>query len=83
MSIIYNVRKKMIKIEQYNRNPKRVGHELMISTTTIRGPQQPRISLDERIAKALTTALKPVVTRLDKIETTLTTVIKLNNLKTE
>ncbi|MDR3257914.1 MAG: hypothetical protein LBT17_03890 [Mycoplasmataceae bacterium] len=91
----YNKKAKMIKIEQYNQDPKRVGHELMISTPTTRGPKQPRISLDERIANVIaqtvpgivstivTDALKPIVARLDKIETRLGTVeTRLENVET-
>jgi hypothetical protein len=75
----YNKKAKMIKIEQYNQDPKRVGHELLISTSTARGPKQPRTSLDERIANVIVQtvpgiiadALKPIIGRLDKIETKL------------
>jgi hypothetical protein len=39
---MYNKKKKLIKIEQYNPDPKRVGHELVVSTITSKGPTPPR-----------------------------------------
>ncbi|MDR3257618.1 MAG: hypothetical protein LBT17_02365 [Mycoplasmataceae bacterium] len=75
----YNKKVKMIKIEQYNQDPKRVGHELLISTSTAKGPRQPRMPLDVRIANVIAQtvpgivadALKPIVDRLDTIDTRL------------
>jgi hypothetical protein len=86
MTINYNSKRKMIRIEQYNQDPKRVGHELIVSLSTqqrIRSTQtlKPRKSKQPSIREILVQhgeilaqhgeVLKEILIRLDKVEVTL------------
>ncbi|MDR3329920.1 MAG: hypothetical protein LBS76_01450 [Mycoplasmataceae bacterium] len=83
----YNKKDKMIKIEQYEKDPKREGHEIKVSVLTRKSPKPPippnpkphKKSLEEKIAEVIvkivphivTEALKPIGSRLDTIDTRL------------
>ncbi|MDR1991548.1 MAG: hypothetical protein LBP70_02360 [Mycoplasmataceae bacterium] len=60
---------KQVKITKYNKDPKRVGDEIVVEIQPTRGPKVPAW-----FAGAMQEALKPIVARLDNI-------VKMNNLK--
>ncbi|MDR1991225.1 MAG: hypothetical protein LBP70_00620 [Mycoplasmataceae bacterium] len=77
---------KQVKITKYNKDPKRVGDEIVVEIQPTRWPKVPAW-----FAGAMQEALKPIVTHLDGIDTRLDKlekndqiifdILKRNNLK--
>jgi hypothetical protein len=61
---------------------KRINKDnLLVLANELKLNKQPKESLEDKIARAVSLAITPILTRLDKIEERLSKVIKLNNLK--